>query len=232
MGSKTGRPEKILVVDDERSIRTYLRLALGGEGYEVIEAESGSEAIELVRNCRPDALLLDHGLGDISGVEVTRNLRGWTWVPIIFISVREDEATKIEALDSGADDYLSKPFSRDELLARLRANLRRKNVVPVRGVLYCGDLKLDQDERQASRKGESIPLTPNEVQILGVLMRNLGKLVTHRQILTEVWGPPYADEVHMLRVNIFNLRKKIEKSGPRCLLNEPGLGYRLVPGPA
>lgn len=222
--------EKVLVVDDEASIRTYLRIALGSMGYQVLEAETGLEAVELARQQSPDAIVLDMGLPDVSGLEVTRNLRSWTWVPILFLSVRDDEKVKVEALDAGADDYLTKPFGREELLARLRATLRRKNVNPPGQVLQFGRLKLDPEARTVSLGDELIAFTPNEFRILNVLLRNAGRLVSHRQILVEVWGPAYAEETHMLRVNIFNLRKKIESApgGARYVLNEPGLGYRLI----
>lgn len=225
-----GRRESILIVDDEEAIRTYLRIALEGEGYSVVEADCGGQAIEMVRDSAPDAVLLDMGLPDVNGLQVTRNLRSFTWIPIIFISVRDDEQVKVDALDAGADDYLAKPFGLDELRARLRAALRRKNVVPVEGVLSCGLLSLDQDLRVVKVGNVPIPLTPNEFLILQVLMRSAGQLVSHRQILVEVWGPAYAEETHMLRVNIFNLRKKIERGPgcPRYLLNEPGVGYRLM----
>jgi two-component system, OmpR family, KDP operon response regulator KdpE len=225
----TVRREKILVVDDEAAIRTYLRIALSAKGYEIIEAENGVEAVAMVKDCSPDAVLLDMGLPDASGLEVTRNLRSWTWVPIVFISVRDDEQTKVEALDAGADDYVAKPFGLDELLARLRAALRRRLVVPSDDVLVWGLLHLDPAQRVVSVAGQKVSLSPNEFLILQVLMRNPGKLVGHRQILIEVWGPAYSEEIHMLRVNIFNLRKKIEReSGTRYILNEPGVGYRLA----
>jgi two-component system, OmpR family, KDP operon response regulator KdpE len=221
--------ERVLIVDDEQAIRTYLRIALSAQGYQVLEAENGYEAVEMARVHTPDVVLLDMGLPDVSGVEVTRNLRSWTWVPIIFVSVRDDEQTKVQALDAGADDYLTKPFGLDELLARLRAVLRRKQGIPTEGEIKCGKLTMDQNNRVVTRGEERLGLTPNEFLILQVLMRNCGKLVSHRQILVEVWGPAYADASHVLRVNIFNLRKKLER-GPdagRVLLNEPGLGYRL-----
>ena len=219
--------ETILIVDDEESIRTFLRISLNGCGYRTLEAESGSEAIEILRNHQPDALVLDMVLPDLSGLEVTRQLRRWTWVPIVFLSVRDDEKLKVEALDAGADDYLCKPFGLDELLARLRAALRRKSVIPTEGVITFGSIQLNQDTRQVTIAGQRVNLTPNELAILQVLLRNPEKLLSHRQILVEVWGAAYADEHHMLRVNMSNLRKKLEIAG-RYLLNEPGIGYRLT----
>lgn len=222
--------QTILIVDDEEPIRTFLRIALTREGYTTLEAESGLQALEMVRDYKPDAVLLDMVLPDASGLEVTRHVRAWSWIPILFLSVRDEERTKVEALDAGADDYLSKPFGTDELLARLRAALRRKNVVPKSGMLQCGELCLDQDTRQVLFANQKIALSPNEFGILQVLMRSPGRLVTHRQILAEVWGPHYAEETHMLRVNIFNLRKKLETAagGARLVVNEPGVGYRLL----
>ena len=221
--------ETILIVDDEESIRRFLRIALAGQGYRILEAGSGAEALEQVKQRSPDAVLLDLGLPDLSGVEVTRQLRQWTWIPVVFVSVHDDDRTKVEALDAGADDYLSKPFSLDELMARLRAALRRKHAIPIEGTLSCGLLRLDQDKHQLTVGPTKVTLTPNEFSLLQVLMRNQGKLVSHRQLLTEVWGLTYAEETHMLRVNIFNLRKKIESGGaPRYLVNEPGIGYRLM----
>jgi two-component system, OmpR family, KDP operon response regulator KdpE len=224
--------ERVLIVDDELAIRTYMRIALTAQGYQVFEAENGFEAVEMARAHNPDAVFLDMGLPDVTGLEVTRNLRSWTWTPIIFISVRDDESTKVQALDAGADDYLTKPFGLEEMMARLRAVLRRKLGVPSDGQLRCGTLTMDQNNRIASFGDERLPLTPNEFLILQVLMRNCGKLVSHRQILVEVWGPAYAEASDVLRVNIFNLRKKLEREphSGRILVNEPGLGYRLLDG--
>jgi two-component system, OmpR family, KDP operon response regulator KdpE len=220
----------ILIVDDESAIRAYLRIALTGEGYRTLEAENGHEAAQMARECQPDAVLLDMGLPDVSGLEVTRNLRSWCWIPILFISVRDDQQTKIDALDAGADDYLTKPFALEELLARLRAALRRKDVLPKTGALQCGALWLDQGQRTVAFESRPLPLTPTEFLVLQTLMRHAGQLVTHRQVLVEVWGPAYAEETHTLRVNIFNLRKKLEKAGARGFIhNEPGVGYRLAP---
>ncbi|MBN9420073.1 MAG: response regulator transcription factor [Candidatus Eremiobacteraeota bacterium] len=222
--------ETILIVDDEEAIRTFLRISLRGSGYQTLEAESGAEAMEMVRTSQPDALVLDMVLPDLSGLEVTRALRRWTWVPIVFLSVQDNEQIKVEALDAGADDYLCKPFGLDELLARLRAALRRKRVIPTEGTITFGLLELNQDTRQVSLAGQRVNLTPNELAILQVLLRNPEKLLSHSQILVEVWGSVYADEHHMLRVNMSNLRKKLEAAEPSCryLVNEPGIGYRLT----
>lgn len=221
--------EKLLIVDDEDAIRKFLRIALTGEGYEVLEASTGQQAVELVRERQPDAVLLDLGLPDLDGLEVTRQVRLWSWVPILFVSVNEDERLKIEAFDAGADDYLCKPFSVDELMARLRAALRRKHILPQGGRLRCGLLVLDQDAREVLVGHERVNLTKNEFAVLQVLMQRQGKLVSHRQLLQEVWGPGYEQDTHMLRVNISNLRKKLEiGDSPRYLVNEQGIGYRVT----
>jgi len=221
--------EKLLIVDDEDAIRKFLRIALTGEGYQVLEASTGRQALESVQQNQPDAVLLDQGLPDLSGLEVTRQVREWSWVPILFVSVNEEERLKIEAFDAGADDYLCKPFSVDELMARLRAALRRKHILPQGGRLRCGLLSLDQDAREVTVGQERIGLTKNEFAVLQVLMRRQGKLVSHRQLLQEVWGPGYEQDTHMLRVNISNLRKKLEvQDSPRYLVNEQGIGYRVT----
>ena len=222
--------ETILIVDDESSIRTFLRISLVGSGYQTLEADCGHGALELIRQRQPEALVLDMVLPDISGLEVVQNLRQWTWIPIIVLSVLDDPQTKIEVLDAGADDYLCKPFGVDELLARLRAALRRREAIPQNGVLIKGPLEIDQDKRTVSWSGQRVNLTPTEFSILQLLMKNIGKVLTHRQILVPVWGPAYVEEYHMLRVNIFNLRKKLEKMLPsrRLIHNEPGIGYRLL----
>lgn len=221
--------ERILVVDDERAIRTYLRIALSSHGYDVIEAESAFAGVEAAREHEPDVILLDMGLPDASGLEVTKYLRGRSWTPIIFISVRDDEQTKVQALDAGADDFLTKPFGLDELLARVRAVLRRQRGGPEQRLLSCGSIAMDQQEWLVTCNGERVALTPTEFQILKVLLTHCGKLVSHREILVAVWGPAYADEAQILRVNIFNLRKKLTRCGCSIRLqNEAGVGYRLT----
>lgn len=217
--------ETILVVDDEEAIRRVLRIALTGQGYRIVEAATAAQALATARQRKPDAVLLDMGLPDLSGLEVTRRLRESSWVPIVFVSVQDDERIKVQALDAGADDYLCKPFNMDELMARLRAALRRKHVIPSGRVLHCGELSLDLDGHTVTLRSKRVSVSPTEFALLEVLMRNQGKLVSHRQLLTQVWGEAYAEESHMLRVNISNLRKKIEAA---YLVNEPGLGYRLV----
>lgn len=222
--------ESVLVVDDDPSLRQLLRISLEAHGYGVDEAGSGTAALELARALGPDAVLLDLGLPDMSGLEVARRIRGWTWVPIVVLSVQDDEATVVEALDSGADDYLSKPFRVNELLARLRASLRRKHASISRGTLACGLLSLNQDARSVWVNGVEVRLTPNEFSVLQVLMQNEGRVMTHKQILGAVWGDESMYETQILRVHISNLRKKLERfdSLAQYIRNEPGVGYRLL----
>jgi two-component system KDP operon response regulator KdpE len=220
---------RVLVVDDERPIRRYLRAALGAQGYTVLEAATGQEALNAVALERPDLVILDLGLPDLDGVEVTQQLREWTQVPILILSVREHERDKVDALDAGADDYISKPFGTGELLARLRAAIRRAVPVDSGTAFEVGDLCMDLNLRQVKVKGEEIALTPTEYGLLRVLVENAGKVLTHRQLLNKVWGTVYASETHLLRANISNLRRKIEPdpARPHFILTEPGVGYRL-----
>ena len=226
-----GTAASILVVDDEGPLREFLNISLAAHNYRMIEADCGEAAIQAVQAHKPDAILLDWGLPDMSGVEVTRALRKWTWTPILFVSVRDDEETIVSALDAGADDYLTKPFRLPELLARLRAALRRKPGTVSEGVLRCGKISLDQDSRNVTVAGNRINLTPNEFGILQQLMLNQGRVVSHRQLLHSVWGEAQAPETHILRVHLSNLRKKLEAfdSLPEYITNEPGIGYRLTP---
>jgi two-component system KDP operon response regulator KdpE len=220
---------KILVVDDEAAIRRYLRVALGAQGYEVVEASSGEEALQAVVNRRPDLVILDLGLPDIDGVEVTRRLREWSQIPVLVLSVRDAESDKIAALDAGADDYLTKPFGTGELMARIRVALRSTATEPGQPILQTGVLRMDQSTRLFTVDGREIPLTPTEYDLLRLLMQNPGKVLTHGLILRKVWGNAYENEMHILRVNISNLRRKIEvdPSQPHYLLTESGVGYRL-----
>ncbi len=219
---------RILVVDDERSIRRFLDASLSGQ-YEVVQAADGEEALRAVVNERPDLLILDLGLPDIDGVEVTRRLREWTQIPIIVVSVREQESDKIAALDAGADDYLTKPFGAGELMARIRVALRRTTQPESQAVFTSGDLTIDLTSRKVSVDGNEISLTPTEYDILKALVQHVGKVLTHRQLLRTVWGISYEDENHMLRVNVSNLRRKVEKdpARPQHVITEPGVGYRL-----
>ena len=221
--------QRVLVVDDEVSIRRYLRAALSAQGFTIYEAANGQEAMNAVVIQHPDIMILDLGLPDFDGIEVTRRLREWSEIPIIVLSVREAEQDKIAALDAGADDYLTKPFGTGELMARMRVVMRRLTGKPDEPVLQVDDLKMDLSRRVVTVKENLISLTPTEYEILRLLLQNAGKVITHRQLLRQVWGTAYESEMHMLRVNISNLRRKIESdpSRPHYLLTEPGVGYRL-----
>ena len=223
------QPANILVVDDEKPIRRFLRASLQGHGYTVFEAATGAEAMQEAAGCRPDVIILDLGLPDMDGTEVTRQLREWSSVPIIVLSVRDHESDKIAALDAGADDYLTKPFGVGELMARIRVNMRRAVKAEDEPFFEIGGLQVDLARRLVTVNGAVIDLTPNEYDILRLLVRNPGKVLTHRQILHEIWGTPYETESHLLRVNVSNLRHKIEidPNRPEYILTEPGVGYRL-----
>ncbi|MBI3739800.1 MAG: response regulator [Chloroflexi bacterium] len=219
---------RILVVDDERPIRRFLKATLSGQ-YDVIEASDGEEAIRASTNDRPDLIILDLGLPDIDGVEVTRRLREWSQVPIIIVSVREQETDKIAALDAGADDYLTKPFSAGELMARIRVALRRVSQSESQSVFTSSGLTVDLARRVVTVDGNEISLTPTEYDILRGLVQHPDRVLTHRQLLRMVWGVAYENEAHLLRVNMSNLRRKIEKdpARPTHIITEPGVGYRL-----
>jgi two-component system KDP operon response regulator KdpE len=221
--------ERVLVVDDEQAIRRFLRVTLTSQAYTVIEAASGQEALSVAAAQKPDIIILDLGLPDIDGVEVTRLLRQWTQIPIIILSVRGSEKDKIAALDAGADDYLTKPFGVGELLARLRAALRRTVQEANEPVFITSGLKVDLAARLVSVSGHEVQLTPNEYELLRVLVTHAGKVLTHHHLLREVWGVEYGEEFHMLHVNISNLRRKIEPdpARPQLIITEPGVGYRL-----
>ena len=219
---------RILVVDDERSIRRFLRASLGGQ-YAVFEATTGEEALMAVAADRPDIIILDLGLPDMDGVEVTRRLREWTQTPIIVVSVREQEKDKIAALDAGADDFLTKPFGIGELMARLRAALRHTAQVDSEPVFKTGDLMVDFARREVLLADQPVNLTPTEYDLLRTLVKHAGKVLTHHQLLRAVWGIAYEGETHMLQVNISNLRRKLEPNParPSYIITEPGVGYRL-----
>jgi two-component system KDP operon response regulator KdpE len=221
--------QRILVVDDEAPIRRYLRAALSGHGFVIYEAANGQEALNAVISDRPDIIILDLGLPDIDGIEVTRQLREWSQIPIIILSVREAEQDKIAALDAGADDYLTKPFGTGELMARMRVALRRLASNPDEPTLQVGELQMDLSRRVVTVRGDEISLTPTEYDILRLLMQNAGKVITHHHLLRQVWGTAYESEMHILRVNISNLRRKIEPdpARPTYIHTEPGVGYRL-----
>lgn len=221
--------ERVLVVDDEESVRRFLRVALSSQGYKVLEQGSGQGGISAVATEKPDVIILDLGLPDIDGIEVTRLLREWTRIPIIILSVRGAEGDKIDALDAGADDYVTKPFGMGELLARLRAALRRAANVADQPIFTAGSLKVDLVRRLVSVAGREVQLTPTEYGLLRVLVIHAGKVLTHRHLLREVWGVESGQEFHTLHVNISNLRRKIEPdpSRPQFIITEPGVGYRL-----
>jgi two-component system KDP operon response regulator KdpE len=219
----------VLVVDDEPQIRRVLATNLRARAYDVLQAATGEEALRLVAERRPDAVILDIGLPGIDGLEVVHGIRGWSDVPIVVLSVRQDEADKVEALDAGADDYLTKPFGMAELLARLRAALRRSEPTGTEPVLDAGSLHIDLAAKRVTRDGTDVHLTPTEWALVDLLARNPGKLLTQRQLLQAVWGPEYSTESHYLRVHMAALRRKLEEdpSRPRRFLTEPGMGYRF-----
>jgi two-component system, OmpR family, KDP operon response regulator KdpE len=221
--------ERVLVVDDEPSIRRFLQVTLASQAYTVIEAATGQEALSVAATQKPDIIILDLGLPDMDGVEVTRLLRQWTQIPIIILSVRGSESDKIAALDAGADDYLTKPFGVGELLARLRAARRRAAQTASEPVFTSGNLTVDLARRLVTVSGREAQLTPTEYELLRVLSIHSGKVLTHHHLLREVWGAEYGEEFHMLHVNISNLRRKIEPdpARPQFIITEPGVGYRL-----
>ena len=225
---------RVLVVDDELQILRALETTLRGAGYEVETAPDGETALTRAAARPPEAVILDLVLPDRSGIEVCRELRTWLDAPVIVLSAVGEERDKVEALDAGADDYVTKPFGIDELLARLRAALRRA-AAPGDPVVEIGELRIDLDKRIVRRNGDVVPLTPHEFALLRYLAQNEGRLLTHRSILREVWGPSYQTESHYLHVYVSQLRRKIEPdpTRPRYLLTEAGAGYRLVaPAPS
>ena len=221
----------ILVVDDELQIRRALDINLRIRGYEVHQAASGEEGLKLAASTHPDAVILDLGLPGITGIDVVRGVRGWSKVPILILSVREAEAEKVAALDAGADDYVTKPFGMDELLARLRAALRRAAPATEDAVVEAGDLRIDLSDRRVSRNSVEVRMTPTEWHLVALLAKNPGKLVTQRTLLQEVWGPSYESNANYLRVYMAQIRRKLEDdtSRPRHFVTEPGMGYRFIP---
>jgi two-component system KDP operon response regulator KdpE len=221
---------RVLVVDDEPQIRRALGVNLRARGYQVDLAETGEQALELAARHHPDVVVLDLGLPGIDGVEVIKGLRGWSSVPVIVLSVRESERDKVAALDAGADDYVTKPFGMDELLARLRAALRRAAPADEEAVVVTPDFTIDLSvKRVTNSDGEEIRLTPTEWHIVEVLVRHRGKLVAQKQLLQEVWGPAYETETNYLRVFMAQVRRKLEPEPgqPRYFFTEPGMGYRF-----
>jgi len=221
---------RILVIDDEKQIQRMLKTALTSYGYDIAEAPSGQEGLNQTAIFHPDLIILDLGLPDLDGIEVIKRLREWAQTPIIVLSVREDEEDKIRALDAGADDYVTKPFSMGELLARLRVALRHMAKSEDEPVLVFGKLTVDMARRLVFLDGEEVKLTPTEYEILKYLALQAGRVVTHGQLLRAIWGPNYQEQTHYLRVYVGQLRRKIEAdpSQPAIIVTESGVGYRLV----
>jgi two-component system KDP operon response regulator KdpE len=222
----------ILLIEDEPQMQRFLRIVLQGQGYCFIEAQTGQEGLVQAATRSPDIVLLDLGLPDIDGLEVTRRLREWSDIPIIVLSAREQEQDKIKALDAGADDYLTKPFGAGELLARIRVAMRHRAMRQAgqqEPVFVLGNLRVDLTQRQVFLNEKEVHLTPIEYKLLTMLIKNAGRVITHSQLLKEVWGPPYLKETQYLRVYMTQLRHKLEAdpARPRFLINEPGIGYRL-----
>jgi two-component system, OmpR family, KDP operon response regulator KdpE len=218
---------KVLLVDDDATLRSALGIGLRAAGHEVLIAADGRTALQAAQEDRPDVVVLDLGLPDLSGIDVLRRLRAWSTMPVVVLSARAESIEKVEALDLGADDYVTKPFGMEELLARIRAAARRAGSdVPV---LAAGDLVIDLPARRVTRHGEVVRLTPTEWGLLEQLVRTPGRLVSQRDLLHEVWGPAYDNETNYLRVYVGALRKKLEEdpSAPRHLITEPGMGYRF-----
>jgi two-component system KDP operon response regulator KdpE len=220
---------RVLVVDDEPPILRALATNLRARGYAIDVAPTGEEALALAAHHRPDAVILDLGLPGLSGIEVVEGLRGWTAVPIIILSARGAERDKVAALDAGADDYVTKPFGMDELLARLRASLRRTAPAPESAVVETPDFAVDLAAKRVRAGDDEVRLTPTEWGLVEVLVRNAGKLVSQRQLLQDVWGPQYGEETNYLRVHMAHIRRKLEPepSRPRYFITEPGMGYRF-----
>jgi len=222
----------ILLIEDEPQMRRFLRITLQSQGYRLVEAPSGEEGLMEAATRNPDVVLLDLGLPDLDGIEVVRRLRDWSEVPIVVLSAREQEQDKIRALDTGADDYLTKPFGAGELLARIRVALRHRTMQQAgqkESAFVLDNLRVDLAKREVFLNDREVHLTPIEYRLLAVLIKYAGKVVTHSQLLKEVWGPPYANQTQYLRVYMAQLRHKLEAdpARPRFLMNEPGVGYRL-----
>jgi two-component system KDP operon response regulator KdpE len=221
----------VVLIEDEPQIRRFLRAVLPSQGIELFEAETGERGLVEIGVRRPDVVILDLGLPDIGGVEVVRRLREWSEVPVIVLSARTDEADKIAALDAGADDYLTKPFGVGELLARLRVAMRRATRAEDGAQLFtAGPIKVDLSARRVEVSGQAVHLTPIEYRLLALLVKHAGKVLTHRHLLKEVWGPSHVDDSHYLRIYMAQLRRKLEDdpTQPRYLITEPGVGYRLA----
>ena len=222
-------PPRILIVDDEPAIQRFLHVALGSSQFSLHQAENGHGALAAAVAVKPDLILLDLGLPDLDGIEVIRRIRQWSQVPIVVLSVRDREEDKVHALDTGADDYLTKPFGVAELLARIRVALRHSVQQTPEPVYRIDELEVDLARRRVSLRGQEVSVTPTEYELLRLLVVHAGKVLTHRQILKQIWGMGYLEQPHVLRVNISNLRHKIEQdaSRPRYIVTEVGVGYRL-----
>lgn len=222
-------PISLLVIDDEQAIRRFLKAGVDPALYRILEAENGQDGIRLAATENPSVVLLDLGLPDIGGIEVTRRIREWSDVPIIILSAKGDEMNKVEALDAGANDYLTKPFGLPELFARIRAALRATKAESSEATVRVQDLEIRLGDHVVTKAGQEVHLTPTEFRLLALLARNIGKVLTHSHLLREVWGPEYADELHYLRVYSQQLRAKIEDepAQPKLLITETGVGYRL-----
>jgi two-component system, OmpR family, KDP operon response regulator KdpE len=221
---------RVLIVDDEEQIRRFLRVALKSHDYEIAEASTGKDGLRESTTFHPDIILLDLGLPDMDGLSVLKELREWSKTPVIILSVREQENDKIEALDLGADDYVTKPFNMGELLARMRVAMRHNANYDEEPVITAGELSLDLAHRKVIIRAQEVKLTPTEYEILKNLAINLGKVLTHKYLLNQIWGKEYQKESHYLRVYVRSLRRKIEldPTQPKYLMTEPGVGYRLV----
>ena len=230
MNAEKVRSHVVLVIDDEIQIRRLLRITLEGNGYKVIEAGNGKDGLVEAATRRPDIVILDLGLPDMDGVTILKRLREWSRVPVVVLSVRDRDEDKIAALDNGADDYVSKPFSTPELLARMRVALRHSRSSDEQAVFRCGELEIDLADQLVTVKGERVKLTVTEYSLLRLLVRHAGKVLTHHQILKEVWGPNAAEQTHYLRVYMARLREKIEPvpARPTLIITEAGVGYRFV----
>lgn len=223
----------IVVIEDEKQIRRFLRMTLEAEGLRVSEAETARQGMTEISAHQPDLIILDLGLPDCDGIEVIRQLRTWTTLPILVLSARGDETQKVNALDSGADDYLTKPFGNAELLARIRVHLRKRasgGAQATAPVFHFGEVTVDFLQRRVTHNGQEVHLTPIEYRLLATLVRNAGKMLTHAQLLREVWGPGHSERSHYLRIYMGHLRQKLESdpARPKHILTETGIGYRLV----
>jgi len=230
MSTETKPRSTALVIDDEPQIRRLLRVTLEANGYRVFDAATGQDGLVEAAQRKPDVILLDLGLPDLDGVQVLKRIREWSCAPVIILSVRDQEEEKVAALDSGADDYVTKPFNSAELLARLRAALRHAQPQGADAIFRAGNLEVDLSKRLVFKNGAEVKLTPIEYSLLRLLVTHAGKVLTHRQLLTEVWGEKSVEQSHYLRVHFAHLREKLESnpSAPELILTEPAVGYRLV----